>query len=403
MTTFSYTARQSTGQLAIGTLSANNEREAMMQLDQKGLFPVKLTAQKQTTLAKVTSNRKIKPKFLATTFSQMADLLNSGVPLLRSLEILERQSASKPLKEVLGDVRAKVSDGTSLADAFAMHPKAFTDLTVSMVRAGQEGGFLEDVLQRNAEFTEHQEELKAKVIGALAYPIFLSVAGFLIVLALIIFLVPQFESMFAKQKEQGGLPFLTVALLNFSAFLQVHWWWLLGVCVGAFILYRNWANSDDGREKLDAFKLKLPVAGNIVRMLSISRFCRILGTMIKNGIPLLSSLKIAKDSAGNRILARAIEKASEHVTGGKTLSAPLAASGQFPRDVIEMISVGEESNSLETVLIKIADSTERRTTRMLDLMVRLLEPIMLLLLAAVTLLVVLALLMPFMNAGKVFQ
>lgn len=397
MPDFTYTARSPNGQSATGVLTAGSEREVMVMLDQKGLFPVTITPAKKTVAASMTSG-KVKPKLLCTVFSQLADLLHSGVPLLRSLEIIERQSTTPALTHVLQDVRAQISDGTSLSDAMAKHPKAFNELTVSMVRAGQEGGFLEDVLARIAEFTEHQEELRSKVMGALAYPIFLSIVGTLIVLGLVIFLVPRFETMFGNKHAE--LPFLTVGLLNLSHFLQAHWLWM-AIAIGAGIyFYRRWLNTESGRRRMDAFLLKVPVVGSIIRSLAISRFCRILGTMLKNGIPILTALRIAKDSTGNKILADSIDKAAEHVTGGKSLAGPLANSKQFPRDVIEMISVGEESNTLEKVLVNVAESTERRTTRQLDLFVRLLEPLMLLLMAGVTLVVVLALLMPFMQANS---
>lgn len=397
MPEFAYTARSPNGQAATGVLTAGSEREVMVLLDQKGLFPVTIQPAKKSKVAAF-SGGKIKPRLLCTVYSQLADLLHSGVPLLRSLEIIERQSTLPALSEVLQDVRAQISDGTSLADAMAKHPKAFNELTVSMVRAGQEGGFLEDVLARIAEFTEHQEELRSKVIGALAYPMFLMIVGSLIVLGLVIFLVPRFEAMFGNKHEE--LPFLTVGLLNLSHFLQNNFLWLAIVFGVLIFLYRRWARSDAGRRRLDGIMLKIPVAGSIIRNLAISRFCRILGTMLKNGIPLLTALRIAKDSTGNKILADSIDKAAEHVTGGKSLAGPLANSKQFPRDVIEMISVGEESNTLEKVLVNVADSTERRTTRQLDLLVRLLEPVMLLMMAGVTLLVVLALLMPFMQANS---
>lgn len=397
MPDFAYTARSPNGQAATGTLTAGNEREVMALLDQKGLFPVTIAAVKKSTASKFTSG-KIKPRMLCTVYSQLSDLLQSGVPLLRSIEIIERQSTIPALTEILQDVRAQISDGTSLSDAMAKHPKAFNELTVSMVRAGQEGGFLEDVLARIAEFTEHQEELRSKVVGALAYPIFLMIVGTLIVLGLIIFLVPRFESMFGKNQEE--LPGLTKGLLATSHFFQHNWVWVILIVGTAWFFYRRWSTSEAGHRWLDGFKLKIPLLGAIIRSLAVSRFSRILGTMLKNGIPLLTALRIAKDSTGNVILADSIDKAAEHVTGGKNLAGPLAASKQFPRDVIEMISVGEESNTLEKVLVNVADSTERRTTRQLDLLVRLLEPIMLLLMAAMTLLVVLALLMPFFQANK---
>jgi len=394
MPDFTYTARSPNGQAATGTLTATSEREVMMLLDQKGLFPVTIHPVKASVKATMGS-KKIKGRVLSVVYAQLADLLHSGVPLLRSMEIIQRQAATPALAMVIEDVKNQLADGTSLADAMAKHPRVFNDLTVSMVRAGQEGGFLEDVLQRVAEFTEHQEELRSKVVGALAYPIFLMIAGTLIVLGLIVFLVPRFEQMFGSKMEE--LPAITKVLMGFSHFFQHNWFWVgLGI-VAVVYLYRRWKATDQGRRTLDTIKLRVPVAGSVVRNLAISRFCRILGTMLRNGIPILTALRIAKDSTGNRILADSIDKAAEHVTGGKSLAGPLAASKQFPRDVIEMISVGEESNTLEKVLVNVADSTERRTTRQLDLMVRLLEPIMLLMMAGVTLFVVLALIMPFMQ------
>lgn len=400
MPDFVYQARNPTGGAANGTLVAANEREALNLLDQKGLFPIKIELAKQTVARQMGFGKKLKPRLLATLYGQLADLLHSGVPLLRSLEILERQSHHPHLTEVLKDIRGEVADGTSLADALGKHPRVFGDLTVSMVRAGQEGGFLEDVLKRIAEFTDHQEELKSKVIGALAYPMFLTIIGSIIVMGLIIFLVPKFEEMFAKQRETGDLPFLTVALLDSSKFLQGNILFVLaGLGLGWWLL-RRWMGTPAGRRRVDSIKLALPGAGRIWQALAVARFCRILGTLLHNGIPILTSLKIAKDSTGNVCLTEAIDKASENVKGGQSLGGPLASSGYFPTDVVEMIAIGEESNTLEKVLVNIADSTERRTTRQLDLLVRLLEPVMLLLMAAVTLVVVLALLLPFLNMGK---
>jgi general secretion pathway protein F len=406
MPDFVYQARSPAGSLSTGTLAAANERDVMNLLDKQGLFPVKIENAKPRVAQTLGFGRKLKARLLATLYGQLADLLHSGVPLLRSLEILERQSHHAHLTEILKDVRTQVADGTSLADALARHPRAFNDLTVSMVRAGQEGGFLEDVLKRIAEFTDHQEELKSKVIGALAYPMFLSIVGAIIVFGLIIFMVPQFEEMFKRQRDAGELPFLTIMLLDSSKFLWdrpiLVWnvvWLLLGLG-GAIYGYVRWSKSERGRALIDRWKLAVPGAGKIYLNLAVARFCRILGTLLHNGIPILNALKIAKDSTGNRCLTEAIDKASENVKGGQSLGGPLAASGYFPTDVVEMIAIGEESNTLERVLVNIADSTERRTTRQLDLLVRLLEPVMLLIMAFITLLVVLALLLPFLGTYR---
>ena len=403
MPDFTYEAMSNLGARNSGVLTANSEREAMTLLDARGLFPLRIElSQKSAALGNV-SKKRVKTRHIANFFAQLADLLRAGVPLLRSLEILGRQSSQPTLTEVLREIHVKVADGMSLADAMAMHPLAFNDLSVSMVRAGQEGGFLEDVLERIAVFTEHQEDLKAKVIGALAYPVFLAVVGFIVVQILVIFFVPMFEPIFKKLDEQGELPMLTRLLIGFSHLMQNHGIWVLLGAVVAYVLYRNWARSDAGRRTVDGWRLRLPGAGTIYLNYALSRFTRILGTLLANGIPILQALKIAKDSTGNKVLTDAIDEAAENVTAGNTLAEPLGACKHFPRDVVEMVAVGEESNNLEKVLINIADGLERRTARQLELFVRLLEPVMLLVMAVVTLIVVVGLLLPVFKMSQVAQ
>lgn len=402
MPDFVYEALARTGQKSTGLLTANSEREAALILDGRGLFPIKIAPAKTAAAGARLGlfRRGVKGRELATLYSQLADLLHSGVPLLRSLELLERQSPNPTLQSVVRDVRLKVADGSGLAQAMAQHPYVFNDLTVGMVRAGQEGGFLEDVLRRIANFVEHQEDLKSKVVGALAYPVFLAIAGFLVLNILVIFFVPKFAKIFDRLREKGELPVLTTYLMNFSEFCQNYWWAVLLVVVGSLTLFRRWARTEGGRLIIDRVKLRLPLFGPIFLNLALSRFCRILGTMLHNGIPILKALHIAKDSTGNRVLAGAIAQGAENVTAGAKLADPLRRSGYFPLDVVEMITIAEEANSLETVLVQIADSLEKRTARNLELMVKLLEPIMLLVMAAVTLTIVAGLLLPVFKMGQ---
>jgi general secretion pathway protein F/type IV pilus assembly protein PilC len=399
MPEYTYEAMASTGVRTQGSLTAGSEREVMTMLDARGLFPVRIAARKQAA-AGSTFRRRVGSRQLATYYSQLADLLHSGVPLLRSIDLLERQYTKGALGEVLREVRARVADGTGLAEAMGQHPRVFNELAVSMVRAGQEGGFLEDVLRRIADFTEHQEDLKSKVTGALAYPIFLAVAGFIVLNVLVIFFVPKFETIFKRLEEKGELPALTTFVVGLSHFLQVWFAPLIVAAIVAFWLLRRWASTETGRRKLDAFRLLVPGAGKIYLHLAISRFTRILGTMLKNGIPILQALRIAKDSAGNRVLSDAIDAAAENVKSGDRLAEPLAACKYFPRDVIEIIAVGEESNNLEKVLLDVATGLEKRTSRQLELFVRLLEPCMLLVMAGFTLLIVASLLMPVFRMGS---
>ncbi|MFM8274144.1 MAG: type II secretion system F family protein [Gemmata sp.] len=395
MPDFTYEALAKTGAKSTGTLTANSEREAALILDGRGLFPLKIgLAKTQAGAAGGLFGGRVRGRHVATLYSQLADLLHSGVPLLRSLELLERQSTNTTLKSVLRDIRSRVADGTGLAQSMAFHPKVFNELAVSMVRAGQEGGFLEDVLKRIALFVEHQEDLKSKVVGSLAYPVFLAFAGFGVVTVLMVFFVPKFESIFEKLKEKGEMPDITSLLLEVSHFIQNYWWLVIGGAAAALFAYRWWSRTPRGRLVVDRIKVRLPLFGPVFMGLALSRFCRILGTMLHNGIPLLKSLTIAKDSTGNKVLTGAIEQAAENVTAGQKLADPIRKSGHFPADVVEMIAIAEESNTLEKVLVDVADALDKRTARNLELMVKLLEPIMLLVMAAVVGTIAVALLMP---------
>ena len=399
MPEFTYEAMAGSGQRMNGTMTANSEREVVSMLDTQGLFALKIEEARGAGNVR-RGGRRVGSRVMATFFSQMADLLRAGVPLLRCIEILERQNTNAALSEILREVHAKVADGTTLADALSAYPRAFNELSISMVRAGQEGGFLEDVLERIANFTEHQEDLKAKVIGALAYPAFLAVTAFLVLMILVVFFVPMFEPIFQRLAEQNELPLLTEMLIGVSHAILAYWW-AFPILFGA-MLYGWWhiTASDAARMVIDGWRLRLPVIGNVYLNFALSRFTRILGTLLRNGIPILQSLKIAKDSTGNRVLSAAIADAAEHVTAGNKLAQPLATCKYLPRDIVEMISVGEESNQLEKVLLDTANALDKRTSRQLELMIRLLEPLMLLLMALVILLVVLGLLLPVFKMSR---
>jgi general secretion pathway protein F len=398
MPDFAYEALGKTGTRDTGTLTATSEREAALMLDARGLFPVRITQAK--VKGSGGGGRKVKGRVISAFYAQLADLLQSGVPLLKSLDILERQSATPALSFAVREVRAKVADGTNLADAMALYPKVFNELAVSMVRAGQEGGFLEDVLRRIADFTEHQEDLKSKVVGSMAYPVFLAVVGFLILNILVIFFVPKFEPIFEKLKAKGNLPALTTYLIGVSHFMQDFWWLLILIGGGVYFAFRRWKTSPTGRIMFDRLKLRVPVMGKLVLALALGRFTRILGTLLANGIPILRSLQIAKDSTGNKVLAQAIEESAENITAGQKLAAPLRKCQYFPTDVVEMIAVAEESNSLEKVLVDISNGLEKRSARQLELFVKLLEPVMLLVMAAIVLVVVMGLLLPVFKIGS---
>ena len=398
MPEFAYIARDLTGNRVEGTLAAGTEREVLASLSARDLFPLKVASAERNTAA--VRSPKVRARLMATTYSQMSSLLRSGVPLLRTLEVIRQQTPHKNLKTVLDDVHARVQEGATLSDAMAKHPRAFGELGTSIVRAGGEGGFMEEALERLARFTEQQDELKSRVMGALAYPAILFTVGTIVVTVLIVKFVPKFETLFGRLRAKGELPAVTDWLLGLSHMVQDYGLYLLVVLAILGVLVRKQLLTEEGRVWLDRWRLKIPVVSSIYLSLAVSRFCRVLGTLLTGGVPIVRSLEISADSTGNRILAAAVREAADNISAGQALAQPLAESGHFPVDVVEMIAVAEQANSLETVLPQIADSLERDTWRRLDLFVRLLEPLMLLVLAGVVLLVVIALLVPVLKMSQ---
>ena len=397
MPDFAYTARDMSGKKISGSIAAANSREAATQLTAKSLFPISITSGKSTVT--ISSGRVSGAKMVAF-YSQLSSLLSSGVPLLRALTVLSQQSGSKTLQEVLGDVKSRVEGGEALGDAFSRYPRVFNVIAVSMVRAGSEGGFLEDALERVAGFIEQQEELKGKTLGALAYPVFITFVGVIIVSVLLVFFVPKFDSIFDSMRQRGTLPSATKLLLSMSAIMQKYWWLMLIAMIGTAIGLRSYFSTKEGARNWDLIKIKTPLLGPVLLNLSVARFCRVLGTLLQNGVTLLRALEISRHAAANQILSESVHAATEEVTAGERLAKPLDDSGHFPKTVTEMISVAEESNSLDKVLIQISDSLEKTTYRRLEVVVRLLEPIMLLILACMVMFIVLALMYPILTGSS---
>jgi len=392
MPEFVYTARTLSGEDIAGTITASSKRETLTALAERSLFPLHVA---EKTKPRWLPRRRIKASVLSSNLSQLADLLENGVALLEALTILAGQCPHPGFAEVLTDVRDQVAEGTTLDDAFSKNSEVFGELTVSMVRAGSEGAFLEDALKRTADFLEKQQELKSRVTGAMIYPIFLASLGGVITTVLIGFFVPMFAELFQRlERDGGGLPLPTVILLSTSDFLGKYGIFVGAAALGGILWGRHAISSERGRLAVDRWKLKIPVAGPIFLGYAVSRFCRILGTLLRNGVPLLRALEISSDSAGNRVLAKAIRESQENVSAGETLSNPLAECGLIPKPVMAMISVAEEANNLDDVLVGIADGIDRKTARQIDVMVRLAEPAMLLFMGALIGFVLVALLLP---------
>ncbi len=397
MPQFAYTARAMDGQDVTGLLTAASQREALAMLADRSLFPLAIHDDENSLGKRVTLNlqRRVRPEQVANCLTQLSDLLQNGVPLLSALGLLAQQSPHPALQQAMSDVRDQVADGQSLDEAIAQHPKIFSELTVSMIRAGSEGAFLEEALNRVAGFLELQEELKGQVKGAMAYPTFLMIGGMIVTLSLIVFFVPKFEGLFQRLEQQGnGLPVATELLLVMSEVLVRYGVVVLAVCGGVALAIRQALKTERGIYFVDRWKLRIPIAGKIFHDSAVSRFCRVLGTLLRNGVPILKSLRISSGSVGNRLLAEAILDSAENISSGQTLSAPLSQCGLIPPSTMAMIRVAEESNTLDTVLINIADGIDKRVERQLTLMVRFVEPVMLVIIGGAILFVLVALLLP---------
>ncbi len=368
-------------------LQADSDAAAARTLDERGLFPVEIAPQ---TVARTGLRGRIKLRDVGVFYGQLGDLLAAGVPLLRSLAILSRVGLNKRLTELVARISESVSGGEPLADAMSQHPAVFTSLQTAMVRAGERGGFLEDVLINLAEFIDRQDELRSRVRGAMVYPMVLTGVGALVVLAVLVFLVPRFKPFFMNME----LPVPTLILFAASDLLTTNLPLLAGLAFLAAVGVRAAWRSEAGRQTWDRWRMRLPVLGRVLRMVSVTRFCRILGTMLANGVPILQALDIGKDATGCAVMAASLDEAAENVRAGEPLAEPLKRNGMFPPEVVEMIAVGEESNQLERVLVQVADTVERRTSRQVDVAVRLLEPLILVGLAVMIAFVAVGLLYP---------
>jgi len=393
MTEFAYTARSISGQNVSGTVSAETRRDVLSLLTERNLCPIAIENRRSPKTGWSFHSRP-SGEVLATTLTQLADLLHNGVPLLKSLELLAEQATHTTLQRVLGDIRKRVAEGTPLHDALAAHTNVFDELTISIVRAGTEGAFLEEALGQTAGFLELQEEVRGRIKSAMAYPTFLAAAGGVVTLVLIVFFVPKFAELFAQLEQAGTLPGATIALLWMSDTLG-RFGVLIGLgCAGIIYAIRRWKGTAAGRRLVDRWKLRMPLFGPLFLNTAVARFCRILGTLLRNGVPLLKALDISSDSAGNVQLADAIRNSAQNVSTGESLSQPLARCGLIPRNVMAMIAIAEESNNLDGVLNNIADNVDRKTARQLDMLVRLVEPALLMVMGSAVLFVIVALLLP---------
>ena len=340
----------------------------------------------------------VKKVEIATFTRQLATLIKAGIPLSESLGALTDQISNIRLKTPVSEIRSAVNEGMSLADALAKHPKLFDELFVSMVRAGELAGNLDDVLSRLADFLEASQKLKSKITGAMIYPTVMIVVGTAIMVVLMVKVIPQITQMFT----QGGrtLPLNTRMLIAVSGFLGHNLLWILMALVIGGILFSKWKASKDGKPIWHAFVLRIPALGELVRTINVGRFARTLGTMLQSGVPMLRSLDTAKQIVGNVLIQNAIEDAKKAVTEGESLATTLKKSGQFPATMIHMTAVGERAGQLEQMLERVAITYETEVDTKLSRFTSLLEPLMLVVMGGAVAFIVFSILQPIMDLGQ---
>ena len=341
---------------------------------------------------------RIKRAEVATFTRQLSTLLRAGIPLAECLGALYEQTENVKFKAKVGQVRAQVNEGGSLASSLGRHPQIFDSLYCSMVNAGEVAGNLEDVLTRLADFMESGEQLKSKVQSAMIYPIIMAVVGVGIMAVLMIAVIPKITAMFAQ--EDQALPWNTELLIWISGILGSYWWLIAIVTTVGVIALRRWARSDVGRPVWDRFVLRLPLIGPLAKQVALARFTRTLGTMLHAGVPMLSSLDTAKEILGNAVLMGVIENAKVAVSEGASLAVTLKKSGYVPATLTHMIAVGERAGLLESMLMRVADAYEREVTMKLDRLTTMLEPLMLVAMGLSVGFVVFSILMPIMDMSS---
>jgi type IV pilus assembly protein PilC len=401
--TFEYKVRDKAGKLKTGTLDAESQAQVAQKLKQMGYAPLSVV-EKNTGLNKEISfggKKKVKLKDLAVFSRQFATMINSGLSLLRALNILAEQTENKELARILGEVRNDIETGSSLSVAMAKHENVFPPLMVNMCRAGEVGGFLDSVLLQIAENFEAEVKLKAKIKSAMTYPVVVFVIAILAVVGMLLFIVPVFANMFA---ELGGeLPAPTKVLVFLSGAMKVMAPLGLLAFIAFLIVWPKVKNKAQVRNVVDPLKLKTPIFGVLFQKIALSRFSRNLGTMMRSGVPILQSLDIVAETTGNVVLERAVRDVQESVRSGEALAKPLEQHSVFPPMVVQMMAVGEDTGALDTMLHKISDFYDQEVEATTEALTSLIEPLMIAVLGAIIGAMIIALYMPIFGVFELIQ
>ena len=405
MPVYAYKGFDSGGKVVTGTRDADSPRVIKGLLRKEGIFLTELNESSRKKQSKNSTafqlsfmSERVSSSELAVATRQLSTLVGSGIPLVGALSALIDQVENQAFKTVWSTVKQRVNEGAGFGDALAGHPKVFNNLYVSMVRAGESSGALDVVLNRLADFTENQAELRSKIVGTMVYPIVMVIISLVVVGILFMFVIPKISQIFEAQRV--ALPLPTQIMIGLSNF-AIDWWAaMIPAVIGVWILFRRYIKSEKGKPKWDRFMLQVPVFGPLVRMIAITRFSKTLGTLIGSGVPLLTAFDIVKAVVQNSVLMKVIESAREAVKEGDSISAPLKRSGEFPPIVTHMIAVGEKSGQLEQMLNNIARSYDVQVNTRLQAMMSLLEPILLVFMGVGAAFIVFSILLPMLELSS---
>ncbi len=407
MAVFSYVARDTKGTKHRGTINADSRQNALQQLQLKGLEVDKLVEEEKKffglSFGGSAKLRKVKTADLLVFTRQLSTIVSAGLPLLQGLDILADQTEDPNFSAVINSIAQDVEAGETFSDALRKYPRAFPELYVSMVRAGEAGGDLDGVLMQLADYLEASEDLKRRIRSAMTYPVVAFSMIILIATGLVIFVVPQFAEIFGSFGKK--LPAPTQFLINLSHALRTVYAWviIIGSIIGIIAFLRIYGSTEIGRYNLDQLKLRLPIFGDLIRKVSISRFTRTLSTLIRSGVPILQALEIVEKTAGNEVFARAIRQSGDSVRNGEALSEPLGRSGVFPTMVVRMIAVGEKTGELEAMLKKISDFYDSEVRAKVDGLTSLIEPVLIGLMGIVVGSIIVALFLPILQLSSLVQ
>jgi type IV pilus assembly protein PilC len=399
--TFQYKVRDRAGNVTTGSLIADSESLVLARLREQGYTPLDVQRKKRGIGQIEFGGKKVKLKQVAIFSRQFATMVNSGLPILRAIAILAEQTENKELARVLNEARLDVEQGSSLSGAMGKHDHVFNNLYVSMVKAGETGGSLDSTLLALAEMIEREVRLRGKIKSAMTYPVAVVALVILIMSAMLLFVVPQFESIFSQLG--GTLPLPTRGLLWMSDTFKTYWYVVLGGAVAARFFFRRYKKTEKGREVVDGLKLRAPVFGPLFHKTALSRFSSTLAMLMKSGVPILQALEIVSDTVNNKIIGKAITEVQLSVRDGESIAKPLTKYPVFPPMVVQMISVGEETGQVDNMLEKIAQFYDQEVEAAVDALTSLIEPILIAVIGGCVGAAVVALYMPMFNIIKLIQ